>query len=282
MSALAKTLTELDGLQTLVETLREGLEENATMARVALEAMAVALEEDESREYKEPKELVRLKFADRGQDVLKKLVRCGAITIDFAKCLTDFPEHLDLIYTIVDYTIRDNEAIRGASSLGRVAVVAHLLAARDESGRLCVDPSARSNEALFLASRHGHAEVVALLLAARDDSGRLRVDPSDNNDVFTYASHNGHVAVVELLLAARDDSGKLCIDPSINENEPIRWASFHGYIELVTLLLAARDDSGRLRVDPTDNDNQAIMWAAHNGHVAVVELLKEHGCVLPS
>ena len=75
-----------------------------------------------------------------------------------------------------------------------MAVVALLLAARDDSGRLRVDPSALDNAAIQAASFNGHVAVVERLL--RDS----RVDPSArNNEALRLASSYGHKEIVALL-----------------------------------------------------------------------------------
>jgi ankyrin repeat protein len=267
MSALAQTLAELDGISTLLESIRAKAETTATKARVALETMAVSLE-DEEGEFTEPKELKELKAMEidvneierlRLNDrLVTKLIDKNTLNDLFVRSLHD-TELFILLLTFVDPSFQDNIAIRNASQRGHVAVVDRLL--QDER----VDPSANDNEPIRVASEKGFVAVVDRLLADE------RVDPSANeNEAIRWASHCGHLAVVERLLA---DSR---VNPSACDNYAIRWASYYGNLAEVERLLADP------RVDPSANDNYAIKWASENGHVAVVELLKAHGCVLPA
>ena len=61
--SLSQTLAALDEIPALLETIKEQAETTGTKARVALETMAVALEDGDDKEakYEEPKEFTRYK-----------------------------------------------------------------------------------------------------------------------------------------------------------------------------------------------------------------------------
>jgi ankyrin repeat protein len=232
MSALAQTLAELDALTTLSEALKERIDAQVAKARVSLERMAVALE-DEEGEFKEPKELKELKMLEAIElnqlnhiSIFHILLNHNLIQKKFIENINNL-EIVDKLLPFVDPSAGNNKAIRESSEKGCVAVVDRLLA--DPR----VDPSVDINCAIRVASQKGHLAVVTRLL--QDE----RVNPSvDNNSAIRWASFNGHVAVVDRLLQARDASGRLCVDPSAKDNEAIRWASANGHVAVVELLKA--------------------------------------------
>jgi ankyrin repeat protein len=312
--SLSLTLSDLDSVPTLLESIRLRCqssseskwllwaEEWASKATQTLEQLAVHYEDEENvkETYKEPGVFRSLRLLEThlellmGTEDLQKLfittiynlLHPGMVDLNSEMVKFNY-EMLELLLPMVDPSADGNYAIRLASGYNCVAIIELLLAARDDSGRLCVDPSANDNDAIRFAfrfaSQFGHVAVVKLLLAARDDSGRLCVDPSANdNEAIRAASQNGHEAVVKLLLAARDDSGRLCVDPAALNNKAIRFASQNGYEAVVASLLAAHDDSGRLRVDPSALENYAIRWASYHGNLAVVNRLLQDERVDPS
>ncbi|PRP85253.1 putative ankyrin repeat protein [Planoprotostelium fungivorum] len=120
----------------------------------------------------------------------------------------------------VDPSVKDNHAIRWASSGGYTQLVRLLLSHHQ------VDPAAGCNEAIRGASIRGHTDIVKLLLSSP------RTDPSDaNNLAIIRASTEGHIDIVGLLL--KDDR----VNPSAENNEAIRRASCRGHAEVVELLL---------------------------------------------
>ena len=246
MSALSQTLAALDEIPTLVESIRNRAETTATKARVALESMAVAMEDSNDAPFTEPKELTDLKELD----ITPSEIACLKAEIERLKKSDELVKHLietgDLDSVFLGKLIKQE-----FSYLDRVLIP-------------FVDLSKQENWAFRAACRIGNLEDVSYLL--KDP----RVDPSAvDNYALCYASHYGHVAVVDRLL--QDPR----IDPTDVDNTAIRNASACGHIEVVARLL--QDP----RVDPTALDNDAIRIAHQHGHVAVVELLKAHGCVLP-
>ena len=224
MAALAQTLAELDALTTLSEALKERIDAQVAKARVALERMAVAMEDNEAGEFTEPKELEELKMLEAFDS--NELQRLRIVKDNEVLYLASKKGHAAVVERLlqderVDPSANNNEAIQWASLNGHVAVVDRLL--QDER----VDPSARNNNAIRLASYNGRDAVVERLL--QDE----RVNPATNNNyAIRMASRYGHLAVVNRLL--QDER----VDPSAKDNEAIRWASANGHVAVVELLKA--------------------------------------------
>jgi hypothetical protein len=268
MAALAQTLAELDGIPTLLESIRAKAETTATKARVALERMAVALE-DEEGEFKEPKELKELKMLELAtpgkitsllkiENVFNELIHCMKDEILF---YLDNSDLIKFILPLVELYI-DGDLLDAAARGGKTELVRQLLL--DPR----IDPSINDNRAMRLAYLGDHQEILNLILA------HPRMYPSAYSMyVINEALDDGHL--VERLMADTR------VDIAVNNNYAIRTASQTGHLYMVEQLIQSRDASGRLRVDPTALNNEAIRLASANGHVAVVGLLKAHGCVLP-
>lgn len=296
MSALAKTLTELDGLTAIIEELREMREETkwfergmewADKARFKLETLAVHLEDKDEATFTEPKELQFCKNLVKNYKIL--------ITDDEYSLFVENLNNLELADFLIPFITLTDEILKpiikpiiksGGEVLKRVILhnfnyfntedyMSALFIQVSVNGTVemvdwllqdpRVDPCFKENLALWCAVKYNTVEVVDRLLK------HPKINPSDKQNIaLRSASVDGNAAMVRLLIHGSR------VDPSDCDNNAIQLASQHGHIEVVKLLL---HDT---RVDPTANDNYAIRSASANGHVAVVELLKAHGCVLPS
>ena len=201
MSALLRTLAELDALNALSDSLKQRIDKSVMEARVALEKMAVAFEDDredrEDREFKEPEELTALKELDIDPSELarlkiiernfKKLTKANSWKI--LELDRDDGELVEFLLRYVDPSIMRCGPIRYATGHGFVETVKQLL--KDTR----VDPSENDNSALNCASDAGKIEIVKLLLADP------RVLARDLNRSLRYANQHGHVEIVELLKA---------------------------------------------------------------------------------
>ena len=296
--SLSLTLSDLDSVPTLLESIRLRCqssseskwllwaEEWASKATQTLEQLAVHYEDEENvkETYKEPGVFRSLRLLEThlellmGTEDLQKLfmttiynlLHPGMVDLNSEMVKFNY-EMLELLLPMVDPSADGNYAFRLASGYNCVAIIELLLAARDDSGSLCVDPAALNNKAIRFASQNGYEAVVASLLAAHDDSGRLRVDPSAlENYAIRWASYHGNLAVVNRLL--QDER----VDPSADNNFAIRHASINGHLAIVKRLLSDRDASGGLRVDPSAKNNEAIRFALENRFMDVVKVLKPH------
>jgi len=292
--ALSQTLAEIDALNALSESLKQGVDKYIMEARVALEKKAIIYESESDRGFEEPPELTALKemdIADLNPSEIQRRKKLNELLFHLVKHLGIShllsykmkPEFIEIIFDLKQPSVEVREQmLTNRSILCKIELVNRLL--KDPK----VDPSRDGNEALLSAVHHGLVDTVDRLL--QDP----RIDPTElNNRVLVLALDRGNRKVLKRLLEDRDASGRLRVDPSVGGL--LSHAVRIGQVDMVDLLLqdprvnpaeasgTIQDVEGLVLDYYQDDDefldirdNYPIRHASRNGHVAVVErLLRE-------
>lgn len=166
----------------------------------------------------------------------------------------------------MDFSSRNNIAIRIASRNGHLSLVKYFLSLKSEFPK--IDPSDSNNDAITGAANNGHLDVLKFLISLKKEFPKI--DPSSNaNSAILLASEFGQLDVVQYLCTLTSQFPR--IDPSDQQNHAVRSAAVKGHFEVVKFLCSLKTQFPT--IDPSSGQNWALRMASSNGHLEIVKFL---------
>ena len=168
-----------------------------------------------------------------------------------------------------------NKLLEYCALHNKTMVMKYMLALKDETKKYHIDLSANNYATVKSIVRNKPTNhVLSLLFSAKDDKGKLRIDPRiDNNFAIRFAALHGNYAFMKWLLTIKTPSENLFINPRVNSVEIINRVIQDNNYEMLEFVLKLRDNKGDPLVDLTADDNAILCYAAETGNCKMINML---------